>query len=506
MIGVNGSDDRFVESKGGFELSSPLNDAEGLWLKSHGVNRYRDWDELRYSIRSLERYTGSWRNTVQLLVNSVKGKDGKVEPQMPLWLSDDPVTAREVRVVPQEELFDNNKRSCLPTFNSLTIENQIFNINSSAEHLFALSDDMLLGKQHAASDFYSPLYGPTLGFKTNAYSTRNPPTDLDAKRFGEKPYLIYTSWLLNRRFGERKRKGQVHFGHSISRRVMKEAMSSFPRAELESVCQRFRGEAKFQLYSWYVAFHYTIERHREVSLWSYLLHRADPDQNENLSWDERQQIMADLEAGIKHEGKTNFRQRNFYHLAQELEDAGLEAPKVNTDVQWTSLDGPLAIRDIECLEFDVDECLAPGFSSPSSDAKTRNPVFSTAAIFDRVARADPHCGDCLLKLLLNQQRRGFGPILPEADHQQEARDIVLKALRKYQYTVIEPDALFVMITDAEQVENTLLKRFARTEKMVGQLCLNDDVSTESEDDLNDLRAVMHKLYNQLLPKKSKYEI
>ena len=45
---------------------------------------------------------------------------------------------------------------------------------------------MLLGKPHTASDIYSPLFGPVMGFKTNAYNTINPPTEIDAHRFGEK--------------------------------------------------------------------------------------------------------------------------------------------------------------------------------------------------------------------------------------------------------------------------------------------------------------------------------
>ena len=52
--------------------------------------------------------------------------------------------------------------------------------------LFALSDDMLLGQRHAAADIFSPLFGPVMGFKTNAYNTINPPTEIDAHRFGEK--------------------------------------------------------------------------------------------------------------------------------------------------------------------------------------------------------------------------------------------------------------------------------------------------------------------------------
>lgn len=236
---VNGSEEAFQKTKRPYEENSVLNDPEGVWLKSHGTNRYRDWDELKYSLRSIEKHASGFRNKIQILVNSVEGTEDK--KQVPTWLNDDKLTTEVVQVLAQEDFFDTEKHVCLPTFNSLTIENQIFNTPSDVDNLFALSDDMLLGRPHAASDISSPLFGPVMGFKTNNYNTVNPPTAADAARFGEKPFLIYTSWLLNRRFGNRKRPGQGHFGHSLSRSVTREAIGSFPGPELQSACKRFRG-------------------------------------------------------------------------------------------------------------------------------------------------------------------------------------------------------------------------------------------------------------------------
>jgi hypothetical protein len=364
---------------------------------------------------------------------------------------------------------------------------------------------MFLGKSHAASDLYSPLFGPTMGFKTNAYNTKQPPTDLDARRFGEKPYLIYTSWLLNRRFGERKRKGQVHFGHSMSRSVTREAINSFPRPALQSSCQRFRGETGFQLYSWYAAFHYTMERQREALLWSYIMQRSDVNQDGNIGWSERQTIMEELEEGMTNELNTTYRSRIFYQVPELLEAAGLEAPKVNLDILWTSLDGPSSIRDIECLEFNINECIAPGFSVQSTDEHFINPVFSSASIFDRVARQHPKCGDCLIKLILNRTPRGLAPLLPHADTQASAREIVIKALLKYQYTIVEPDVLFMMVTDAQQVKNVLMRRLVNQKKEVGQLCLNDDVATDDKQAIENLRKTMKRFFKAFVPGRSVYE-
>jgi hypothetical protein len=107
-----------------------------------------------------------------------------------------------------------------------------------------------------------------------------------------------------------------------------------------------------------------------------------------------------------------FRHRIYYRVSESLAVAGVEPPQVNTDILWTSLDGPLMIKDLDCDTYDANECLGPGFSVAASDASARSPVFSSAVIFDRFARETPRCGDCLIKFVLNRRRSGLGPLLP----------------------------------------------------------------------------------------------
>jgi hypothetical protein len=144
--GVNGSDTNFQETIYPYEINSTLNDEEGRWLESHRVNRYRDWDELRYSIRSVEKYASNFRNKIQLLVNSVanplEAQAANVEEpaeivgkQRPLWLKDDEATNDVVQILSQEDFFNETEQGCLPTFNSLTIENQIFNTKSNTDRV-----------------------------------------------------------------------------------------------------------------------------------------------------------------------------------------------------------------------------------------------------------------------------------------------------------------------------------------------------------------------------------
>lgn len=130
-----------------WEQRSVLNDPQGSWISSHGVNRYRDWDELRYSFRSVERNAGHFRNNIQVLVNSLgnelPGNDLAIQRQTPSWLISNP-EKHSIKVVAQEEFFDQNMAACLPTFNSLTIENQIFNVPSDIDQVLHSSTMMCL--------------------------------------------------------------------------------------------------------------------------------------------------------------------------------------------------------------------------------------------------------------------------------------------------------------------------------------------------------------------------
>jgi hypothetical protein len=121
-----------------YEINSTLNDEAGLWLASHGSNRYREWDELRYSMRSVEKYANNFTNRIQILVNAYEEKPHNETPlsrmgkQRPHWLKDD---TERVQVLSQEEFFGPDERKCLPSFDSLTIENQLYNTKSETDRV-----------------------------------------------------------------------------------------------------------------------------------------------------------------------------------------------------------------------------------------------------------------------------------------------------------------------------------------------------------------------------------
>lgn len=140
----------------------------------------------------------------------------------------------------------------------------------------------------------------------------------------------------------------------------------------------------------------------------------------------------------------------------------------------------------------------------SSDGQSCSPVFASTAVFDRIVRRSPRCGDCLLELVLSRKRAGPGPVLPRLVKKPQQRETVVKALMRSQYTIVQPDASFYMVTDAEQARHILLKPYTKHGKKLGQICLNDDV-TEDRGELEALKEVMKQLFKGLLLEPSSFE-
>ncbi|KAG7159870.1 N-acetylglucosamine-1-phosphotransferase subunits alpha/beta-like [Homarus americanus] len=112
-------------------------------MKIIDANRFEDNEELRYSLRSLEKYA-PWVRRIFLVTNG----------QIPYWLNlDHP----RLTIITHEEIFTNI--SHLPTFSSPAIESHIHKIPGLSEHFLYLNDDVMLGSVVWPEDFYSPASG-----------------------------------------------------------------------------------------------------------------------------------------------------------------------------------------------------------------------------------------------------------------------------------------------------------------------------------------------------------
>ncbi|KDO19754.1 hypothetical protein SPRG_15088 [Saprolegnia parasitica CBS 223.65] len=136
---VNGSDPRWQRDKAAWHAKWRREHHEHSTLLTSDENRFRDNDELRYSIRSLYQFA-PWIRHVYIVT------DG----QAPAWLDR---SNPHVSIVPHASFFRN--ASHLPTFASPAIEANLDGIPGLSEYFLYLNDDMLLGAPVSPDDFMS---------------------------------------------------------------------------------------------------------------------------------------------------------------------------------------------------------------------------------------------------------------------------------------------------------------------------------------------------------------
>jgi hypothetical protein len=128
---VNGNDPQWLTKR---------NACIGKTEEKSAVNcdgRYADNDELKYSLRSIDKYA-PWLRRIFIVTDN----------QVPVWL--DTSNAR-VRIVDHKEIMPD---VCLPCFNSAVIEHFLYKIPGLAEHFIYANDDMFINKPVTPETFF----------------------------------------------------------------------------------------------------------------------------------------------------------------------------------------------------------------------------------------------------------------------------------------------------------------------------------------------------------------
>lgn len=103
-------------------------------------NHFRDNDELRYSIRSLDKYA-PWIRHIYIVTNG----------QVPSWLDTD---SPRITIVKHSEIFQNS--SHLPVFSSSAIESNLERIPGLSDTFLYFNDDVFLAAPVWPDDFITP--------------------------------------------------------------------------------------------------------------------------------------------------------------------------------------------------------------------------------------------------------------------------------------------------------------------------------------------------------------
>lgn len=131
-----------------------------LHAESTSAARFRNRDELRYSLRSLDAFV-PWVRRVYLVTAG----------QRPSWLVDHP----DIEVVDHRDIFPD---TALPTFNSHAIEAVMHRISGLSEHYLYLNDDVMFASTQLPSTYHEA-NGQTRFFpspvKINDLGAQSPP-------------------------------------------------------------------------------------------------------------------------------------------------------------------------------------------------------------------------------------------------------------------------------------------------------------------------------------------
>ncbi|KAG0214781.1 Xanthine phosphoribosyltransferase 1 [Mortierella sp. GBA30] len=482
------------------------------------ANRFRDMDELKYSVRSVAQYATGMFERIHILATVVDQELD--EGQVPSWLNVNASTG-VIRLVQHDEIFEDS--SFLPTFNSLAIESQMHHIPSLTDVFLYLNDDVFLGTQMRAADVWTPLYGfvfhmePTLLVPPTAlYSPEN------AVAVGEWNSLQYSNYLLSKQFGARYRAYLAHVPHVLSVPMLQEIQSLWPEDFKNTGSHRFRGEGQARdiQVSFFMA-HYVMERLRETMLSSFWFHRLDANRDGSLDWQEREQLIDRIHAwngfqedNIKTNNPLQPYNANFLTYLTE-DDTNLRqlgyAPSGSTIYQHSGLDGypfmfkysntstaarfndrtPYLIDDRimeRTCQLDIDFCFGSNFTD---SAVKKIDMATTDKIFQRMAFSEFHCGDCLLHILRQTSTsssnntnsttatdfRGLGSEILPLDTTSETYRSVIVDLEKYNFVIATSSYSFVQLRDPFESQRSLNQILNRKD-MEAFFCINDNVGDD----------------------------
>ena len=125
------------------------------------ASRSRDWDTLRYQLRSIETFM-PWINNIYIILSIG-------DSQIPKWLN---MGNEKIKIVWDWEIVPERH---IPTFNSNVIDLYIPRIEGLSEHFLYACDDYIITKPRQESDFFTDngeikLDVRTYRFKRSIYS------------------------------------------------------------------------------------------------------------------------------------------------------------------------------------------------------------------------------------------------------------------------------------------------------------------------------------------------
>ncbi|KAJ7779505.1 hypothetical protein DFH07DRAFT_730162 [Mycena maculata] len=511
-VWVNGSDPLHQESRTALSRAMQHTPADA---------RFREHDELRYSLRAARDATAGWDTVWHIITADVLHPNATTHANdqlrlglVPQWLDiqcalDGPNGQPPILLHHDTQVFRLTGRpgttlssadaadwlgKVIPSFNSHAIESQLAQLdpNIVADNIVALNDDQFLMMPLPPSAFHSTLYGPVFrmqsGFRVGGDASG------DADGGGEWRSLGWSSYLMSQRFGLRKRPYMQHNPRALSLPLMHEMSLAFGSYFAATPLSQFRGSHKapgeLEVNTIFMATHFVIERHREALLWSWIVGK----------WGGQRGVLdRELKRGMwrelgGHEGDALQLRRpkrsSMDDIESNMRTAGVRSPRSsdpkvvgNTRYYWVSMDGfSSSFAD-----------LAASTGIKRSECLGDEPELAWD-MFRRVTKDNIACGDNIIAALIHASPNGLAVFLPPPSTQplpntgpitlplempaaapplsRNPRAFAVRLLMRYAYVIGDSTMNFIGPTSAAQTRNLL--KAADRRKGVTLMCINDD--------------------------------
>lgn len=193
-----------------------------------GPQRFRDLDNLRYSLRSVAK-NAPWLNRIFIVTNG----------QSPRWLD----KSSGIRIVRHEEIFSNLKY--LPTFNSSAIDTQLHRIPGLSRFFIYMDDDFFFSRPVEAGYFFGKNGLSKLMFSSHIIDIETKESSIWLRK------LARLARLMNERFGVNPWLAGAHGPMLFDKTELEKVFSIWSEdAELTSQ-RRFRSAADLQFQTVY---------------------------------------------------------------------------------------------------------------------------------------------------------------------------------------------------------------------------------------------------------------
>ncbi|KAJ6546616.1 hypothetical protein B0H10DRAFT_1322834 [Mycena sp. CBHHK59/15] len=516
-------------------------------LKATGYHtkeaRFREHDELRYSLRAARNATASWPNsTWHIIAADVPDPDSNVNDTstvhqrrlglVPQWLDVECAyhgaeTQAPIRFQHDTQLFhltgepgaalqakdaEEWLAKILPSFNSHAVESQLPQLSPHfvSDNIVALNDDQFFLLPLPPSAFHSTLYGQVFRIDPNLLVGGDSTGRADGG--GEWRSLGWSSHLLNERFGTRSRPYMHHNARALSLPLLHEVSLAFGGYFAATPLSQFRGSHKvageYEVNTIFMATHYVIERHREALLWAWVVakwggaHGVLGVEQKEAMWAE---LGAGQDEGVLTLGKAARTTGEDADLNMLM--AGLQPPhshsfddeeprQADTAYTWLSMDGYSASFQslASVTEINWNECIGDE-TEPAWD------------MFRRLLKDNRACGDNVISALIHSTSSGLGIFLPApSPHSTTSplpsepiilpfelsatapplpanpRAFAVRLLMRYAYVLGDSATRFVGMKSATQL--TRLLNEANLPGDVALLCINDDLPGWAQRDAN----------------------